>query len=248
MKFNETLVHSMVVYASIFPNRVGVLDHMFGAYGTGYEWYRGELIEIFPSERSRRRELKNIRRFFREEFNTGKKIRLLILKGKHEVILDNNIKNFTEKDKDRVIRELYLDISEYREMENVYTIIEEQGKEYVLVPDDIQERLDDRNYSDWHTIHTEYAPIMAIPDNIKSDWLNAAFEYLTLLLGSNVSVKSPSVWRFTCKSVEKGQIEADRINKHNHRIGKRILKSLERRFPSHKFKFNKTPNIVMGDS
>lgn len=241
MKFNETLVHSMVCCALIHPNRVSVLDHLFGAFGTGYEWYKGKLREGYPGEQSRRRELKNIRKFFREEFNTGRTIKLHVLKNEPQVIFEN-MPTFTVETFTKPMR----DTAEYREMENVYTIKEVMcGKEYALVPDDIQERLEDRDYTDWHEIQTEYSLIMHVPDDVKPDWLNAAFEYLTLLLESNLSVKSPTLLHITCKSVKKGQIEADRVNVHNHRIGNKILKSLKRRFSSYKFEFNKIPKIKM---
>lgn len=242
MRFNETLLHSMVVYASIHPNRVSVLDHLFGGLGGGYEWYRGELRDGYPGERSHRRELKNIRKFFREDFNSEKTIKLFVLKSKPWVILDNTM---ISTDKDEKFRELTLSIAEYREMKNIYTIKEEmRGKEYVLIPDNIQERMEDRNYSDWHEIHNKYSSIMIIPDDIKPDWLNAAFEYLTLLLESKLSVDSLTLWHIKCKSPEKAQIEADRLNTHNYKVAKKILKSLKKKFPNHIFKFNKTLRVV----
>lgn len=53
MTVKDTLIDMLVRYPSIFENKWKCYKHLFSAYGNGYDWHDGELVEFIYAKRGK---------------------------------------------------------------------------------------------------------------------------------------------------------------------------------------------------
>ena len=143
----DTIKHGLIFYQSIFPTKGVILDHLFFTIGNGYEWKGGELVGIYEGATAET-QLHNLKRYLDKKNKYYKK--------QHDARMKDfavfNMKSFDYKP--------------------------------IIVPVDLEERMEDLSlplgiYGEKRNIYPmskEYSRIFTVPDDVKPDWLEGAFD------------------------------------------------------------------------
>ena len=156
MNAQDCIKQMIVEYPSLFPSRENCLDHLFLVIGNGYEWEDGELTYRGRRnfEDSHLSAIERIHKRFNEDSQPGSAIyETLHPTGKW----DNWIKRHEERlvKTQKIIDEVDIRCQPFKG--------EPQPKR--LYP-----------------ISNNYSKACVVPDNVKQDWLDAAYETLNLAM------------------------------------------------------------------
>jgi hypothetical protein len=201
MNVADTLLVSCGAFSCIFPNRAAALDHLFMTIGNGYEWIDGQLVDVCGREDTpgltasqviaaifdRRRQDKERKVLWEAERERELQFRPQTPKeieedAKLDAMIDEII--LEERKRREQDPEKYERIQAERAAEHkalLDRMAEDEKWEY-CVPDNIDERLKDTNYTNWYPAYAPYSNLINFPDDIQPDWLDAIEETANLVL------------------------------------------------------------------
>jgi len=162
MNFKDTLRSMLLKYPAIFPNALAAYDHLFCVVGNGYSWENGQLVDSSDKMISQEEAiLKSI------DFHLVNPVfdPFSFLKDNDSLEIVKNSLQFKYK---KVIEEVKMTFD-----------IDNRMTDFTF------EKLDKYFPGDKYCIQiSDYTKIFKLPDNIQSDWLEAA-EKMYLILVSN---------------------------------------------------------------
>lgn len=177
MNYHDTVFTSLLVYPSLFNGRLEVDSHLFATCGNGYEWENGELIEkVYNPDKEGVGfdPYEAIKRFIKFEFlespcDFKEQIRLFKLIGR-----DNPIELTLKKKINTLLR--YVDMTRDINLRyNTYSHISDRMEQSIV------ERFGDKHSWKVYKI-SEYSKLVTFPDDIKPDWKEALYNFVTWCL------------------------------------------------------------------
>lgn len=227
MNVADTLLVSCGAFSCIFPNRAAALDHLFMTIGNGYEWVNGQLVDVCGEEDlpdltasqaiaaifARRYQDKQRKIKWEAEQERKRKAipptkRELEEDAKLDAMIDEIVAE--ERKKQEADPEQYERIAAEREAEHkalLDQMAEDEKWEY-CVPDNIDERLKNTNYTNWYPAYEPYSNLVNFPDDIQPDWLDAIEETANLVLSNRGTT---SAYKDHPGATEKCILENERI-------------------------------------
>lgn len=211
MTVKDTLRNDLLLFPSLFKNALDVMVHLFCTSGNGYEWEDGELVPcggwIEPEAKWRIvSPLEAVEKSVHIHMDnhpgtplTSVLIRKEISEGKDTV--KQHVNELMERTRDRLLSDI-----------NLIRRIDERVED-MDIPSECG-RYDDFIYHQpnykWEIQPiSEYSRICEIPDDIQSDWLDAAYEMYRFMEDNPDRIASPCYHEehFKCMKKVKDRIE-----------------------------------------
>lgn len=175
MNLKDTITRSLLLYPTIYPNRLAVYNHLFCVIGNGYDWEKGQLV---PPR--------------------VKKIKL-VPPTKEEAIL---IKLGDELKEDW---EGYIEFEDRIHPGNhskKFPTFLEQLKKDIKAILDVEERFDDLSIPEKEFSRfpfnfyplSKHSKMCCIPDDIREDWIQAINELVEIMKKNPDRVVDPENW------------------------------------------------------
>lgn len=168
MSPNDTIQNMLMMYPSLFTNRIQCLDHLLLTNGNGYKWVAGELIDYDDEGKSTYADA--VKKNFIDRY--------------HKFMRDHleDIIAYAIECSDGSVDELTADIMRYVDscIEKIYNTMQQ------ITPDKIESAINDME-SDPGELYPlcKYSDIMNIPDDITDEWKSAVKDFYIYLTTSD---------------------------------------------------------------
>lgn len=185
-------------YKSLYRRRLDVVKGVFYTLGTDQKWRQGCLVDDHMES----------------------------LDGRDIMTPKQDLARY-ETDMRRLYQDIYNRLPPEKRKFTVEALVTKKVAEYAALPIGPVE-----DYEGWGTnfprLSERYSPILSVPDDVREDWLRAAYEAALVLRDRAQAIYDPDddLRMFYFKNQE----EADDLNRHHQEAGTRIVQDLERRF------------------
>jgi hypothetical protein len=198
MNVADTLYYLMAAYPLSNSNRARALNTMFCVIGNGMQWHKGQLVHPefidgkWVIEDASVTVAQRIARVFDErkkDDEAREQHRREDMEKHGESAKSNDVKKFIADviAKRKAEREANPEAFAAKDAEaekiaaEVIAQYEEDEKLEYVVPDNMDERLADTKFDDWYPMCDKYSKLVAFPNDIHPDWLDAIIETAKLI-------------------------------------------------------------------
>lgn len=221
MNFKDRIYYGCAAWASIFPNRAAVLNHLFLAFGNGYDWEAGTLIDFAePVEHtapcpkldadgeectcgftSRDAAIAAVFTQRRERHEAEIKWKATHpptpITAEQEAMIEASIEKAIAASREARLADPEAFEKTHRELSSRIQAQKEKFDEderwEYAVPDDIEARIEDTRFTDWCAASEKYSYLLNFPDDIQPDWLDGIIETCNLVI-AQPGVMVPPHW------------------------------------------------------